>query len=88
MAPPYRVARDTIQSLGAARGAEAITPDDTDEFQETRAIIVGGDGAAVVRFAQSSADVTLTLTAGQVYPFGIIAVRATGTDATDIVGLY
>ena len=88
MAAPYRVSRDTIQSLGAARGAEAITPHASNEFQETRAIMVNVGGDVAVRFAQSAADVTLTLTAGQIYPFGIIAVRVTGTTATGITGLY
>ena len=84
----YRIGRNTIENLGAARDGVAITPHASDEIQETRAIMVNGDGDVVVRFAQSAADVTMTLTAGQIYPFGIIAVRDTGTTATGIVGLY
>lgn len=88
MAAPYRIGRNTLESLGAARGAEAITPHASDLIQETRAIMVNVDGDVVVRFAQSSADVTLTLVAGQIYPFGIVAVRVAGTTATGITGLY
>lgn len=84
----YRIGRNTIESIGAARSAVAITPHATDVIQETRAIMVGVAGTVACRFAQDSADVTLTLNEGQIYPFGITAVRITGTTATGIVGLY
>jgi hypothetical protein len=84
----YRIGRNTLENIGAARDAVAITPHASNEIQETRAIMVNVDGDVAVRFAQSSADVTLTLIAGQIYPFGVIAVRVTGTTATGITGLY
>ncbi|MBT1154362.1 hypothetical protein J1C56_02025 [Aminobacter anthyllidis] len=74
--------------LGAARHAVAITPHLTTIFQETRAITCTGDGTAAIRFADSAADVTVSLVAGTVYPYAITSCRITGTTATGIVGLY
>ncbi len=86
--PVTSTSRGSIASLGPAEYGEEITPDDEDTFYPTRAITCGADGTVAARFAKSEADVTLTLVAGQVYPFSLIAIRATGTTATDIVGLY
>lgn len=75
-------------AISGARDAAAITPHADTVISRTAAITCTGDGTAVVRFAQATADVTVQLNAGQVYPYQIIACRATGTTATGIVALY
>jgi hypothetical protein len=43
---------------------------------------VGGAGAIVVTPANGGADVTVTLPAGGICPFRVLAVKSTGTTAT------
>ncbi len=67
----------------------AIAPHDIDGLSEvTRAIYVGTGGNIVVRPADSLADVTFTnAPAGTILDIRVSHVRATGTSATDLVGL-
>lgn len=82
------ISKNSIAWLGAATSGVAITPHATDTFKPTRGIICAAGGTVAARFADDAADVSLTLTAGVVYSFSIVAIRATGTTATGIVGLY
>lgn len=72
-----------------ASGAVAITPDDTDPLTGgITALYVGGTGDVVLRAVDSGADVTFSaVPAGAILPVRASHVRATGTTATDIVGL-
>jgi len=72
-----------------ARDAFAITPHATNEISPLpKAVFIGTGGDLVGRPAGSSADVTFkNLTSGQVLPVRFQYVRASGTTATDIVGL-
>lgn len=74
---------------GPADDAEAITPHDVNELQHiTRALYVGGAGAVVV-VMRNGAQVTLSgVGAGTLLPIRIKQVRATGTTASGLVGLY
>lgn len=67
----------------------AITPNDgADLAVYTRAIYVGGAGNISVIPLVGSTPVTFVgLQAGQLLPIRVKRVRATGTTATDIVGL-
>jgi hypothetical protein len=80
--------RGSIASLGSIRDAADITPHATNTFAETRGITCSGAGTIAARFSGADADVSLTLNAGQMYPYGLVAIRVTGTTATGIVGLY
>jgi hypothetical protein len=75
---------------GPARQAVAITPDDdTDLDDPTRGLYVGAAGDVAVILADDSAAVTFTaLAAGIVHPLAVKRVRATGTTAEDIIGVY
>lgn len=68
--------------------AAAITPSDVvTVFATFNAFVVGVGGTVTFRPRDSAADVQITAVAGFIYPISIIAVRATGTAATGIVGL-
>lgn len=69
--------------------AFAIVPDDAAELATLpRAVMLGQGGDIAVTF-EGGTTVTLTgLAEGVIYPLRLRAVLATGTTATDIVGLY
>lgn len=66
----------------------AITPHDANDLAEmTRALYVGGAGALAIVLA-SGASVTLSgVAGGTVLPLRLRQVKATGTTATNLVGL-
>jgi len=68
--------------------AEPVSPSDSTSLAlATRAIYVGGAGDLRARMA-SGGDVTFrNLQAGAVYPFRLEQVFATGTTATNLIGL-
>ena len=65
-----------------------VSPDDTLDLPEvTRAIFLGQGGNLAVRFP-TGAEVVLTgLKPGVIYPLRLSRVLATGTTASDMVGL-
>lgn len=77
----------SAQSLFYPRFAEAVTPHATNSnYYDILYIGVGGD--VVVRPIDSTADVTYKNVLSGTYLYGIVThVRASGTTATDIVGL-
>lgn len=77
-------------ATGPGRQAVAITPDNsTDLATTTRGLYVGAAGDVAVILADDSAAVTFTaLAAGIVHPLAVKRVKATGTTATGIVGVY
>lgn len=82
--------QDATNSLVApARTAFAITPDDaTDMPAATRAVYVGQGGNLVVCLVGDEQDaVFLNVAPGTLLPIRIKAVRATGTSASQILGL-
>jgi hypothetical protein len=72
------------------RNSFAITPDDdTDLTILTRAIYVGVGGNVTARLADDVAEVEFVgVAAGDILPLRVKRLMATGTTATDIVGLY
>lgn len=81
-----------VEVSGTTVPAEAmrnITPDDDNDLPDgpCRALYVGGAGTAVVTDITGT-DVTLVLGAGQIIPGWVARVKATGTDATNLVAMY
>ncbi|OAM78577.1 spike base protein, RCAP_Rcc01079 family [Devosia elaeis] len=73
---------------GPAVHAFSIVPHDTNALPETtRAIYVGGFGALRLVLASGTEITFANLPAGTALPVRATHVRATGTSATDIVGL-
>jgi len=71
-----------------ARNAFAITPHDTNNLDPfTRALYVGGQGDVKVDTVAGDSAVVFVGVVG-ILPVQVARVYATGTDATDIVGLY
>jgi len=69
--------------------AVAVTPHNTNELSYvTRAVYVGGLGDVAVTM-QDSGNVTFAdVPAGTILPIRVKIVKATGTTATDIIGLW
>lgn len=72
-----------------ARGCFAITPADSGELAEiTRAIYVGTGGNIVLTPARGTGPVTFrNIPSGSILDLRVSAIAATGTTASDIVGL-
>jgi hypothetical protein len=82
-------APDKKLSTGPADNLAAITPHDTTELEFwTRGIYVGGAGDIAVVSAAGDAITIVGCLAGVVYPFAVKIIKATGTTATDLIGLY
>ena len=65
-----------------------ITPSDTAPLTETvRAIYVGGAGSVTLTLASGVALAFTNIPSGTILPIRAIAVKATGTDAIDLIGL-
>jgi len=67
----------------------SITPDDQAELpRATKAIYVGQGGDITLRSMRGVTDVTFTnVASGSILDVRVRAIRATGTTATDLVGL-
>lgn len=71
-----------------ATRAEAIVPDDTADLGAvTRALYVGQGGDLRVTMVSGQTLVLANMQGGAIYPLRIRRVHATGTLASDIVGL-
>ena len=71
-----------------ARRMFAIAPHDTAEVDPLpKAIRADSGGTVVLRAADSDADVTVTMAAGEVLPVRARHIRASGTTVTAIHGL-
>jgi len=72
-----------------ARNCFAITPDNNQLFSYiTKALYVGTGGDIVLRCVDAASDVTfVNVPDGSILDVRVVAVRATGTSAGDLVGL-
>lgn len=70
--------------------AVAVTPNDSNVFSVPVTLYVGVTGNVVVTpAAPGAADVTFTgVPAGTILPVRVVAVKATGTTASALVGSY
>ncbi len=72
-----------------ASNASAITPHDTNKIDGTAGIYVGGTGNLKVDMCGGDTGITFAgVPAGTILPIQVVKVYATGTSATNIVGLY
>ena len=67
--------------FGPSRHAFAVAPSDATP------LFVGGAGTVTLSTIDSTADVTLTVQAGQILPLRAAYVRSSGTTATGLVAL-
>lgn len=75
-------------TTGPADRGFAITPSDVSDLSATtRAIYVGTAGNLAVTLASGDAITFANVPAGAVLPVQAVAVKATGTSATDLVAL-
>lgn len=72
----------------ASSGFDITPADGTDLPVLTRAVMIGSAGDLAVTFADGSEVVLPSLAPGVVYALRLARVRATGTTATDIKGLF
>jgi hypothetical protein len=73
----------------AGMNAIAITPSDANVFQYPVRVWVGGAGTLAVQAANNpGTTVTFTVAANTYLPLYVVAVMATGTTATLLVGVY
>ena len=85
---------DTFSSHGAgldspAGNAYAVTPaDGTDQSFATRAIYVGGAGDIKVTTTGGNTVTFVGCLAGSILPVRAARIWATGTTATNLVGMY
>jgi hypothetical protein len=83
---PNRKLLGSLAGIGPADEAFALTPHATDVMPSNRGFMVNVAGDVTIRTEKSSADVTLTVAAGVIYPISIKYLRVTGTTATGITG--
>lgn len=77
-----------VELTGPATGAIAIVPSDSVEISRaTRGIYVGGAGNLSVVFVDDTAVTFSNVSAGTTLPLRVSRVKATGTTATNIIGL-
>ena len=78
---------DTVVAPSA--NAFPIVPDDENDLPEvTKALYIGTGGTLVLRSIHSDQDATfVNVISGSILDVRTVAVRATGTTASDIVGL-
>lgn len=75
-------------NLAVARDAFAITPSDTVGFTASaRGVYVGVGGTVIVRTPRNTVITFLNVPQGAVLPVECTRVNATGTTATNLVGL-
>jgi len=89
MAAEERYAPKDNRASDPANGAFAITPDNSNDLDFfTRGIYVGSGGEIRVAPFRGDAPVTFVgVPSGTVLPVRVTRVYATGTDASDLVGL-
>ncbi len=72
-----------------AEHAFAITPHDTNELEYVTRELYAGSGGTIVAVLKNGDEVTLaSVPSGARLPYRIRQIKATGTTATNLVGLY
>lgn len=84
MGAGYRSADATV----SARGAVALTLNDTTVIETTRAVFVGVGGDLKVTMADGQSVVFKNVPGGTVLPIQITVAWASSTGASSVLGLY
>jgi hypothetical protein len=80
---------DTADATVPAKGAEAVTPHDTNVFTSlARALYVGAAGDVAVTTPAGDNVTFVGVPAGYILPVQVWRVLATGTTASSIVALF
>ena len=69
-------------------GAYSITTSDTVNLPYVSVVYVGGTGSVKVTTAQGDTTTFVGLPTGSVIPVQVLRVWATGTTATNLIGIY
>jgi hypothetical protein len=78
-----------MSQIISGQSASAITPNDSTNLTTvTRGIYVGVSGDVKVDMADNSTVIFVGLSSGGIHPIAVKKVYATGTTATNIVGVY
>lgn len=81
--------KEQVDNLTPYANAFSITPHDTNNIRETRAISINNAANAVVNVIMSGGQqLEITLCPGVLHPLQVIRVLATNTTATGIIGYY
>jgi hypothetical protein len=72
----------------AAHAFDIVANDSTDFVRTTRAIYVGGGGNVKIKTASGEIVTFSNASAGSTLPIRVARVYATGTTATNLLGLY
>ncbi len=83
----FASATDTVTA--PAQSCFPITPEDNADLEYvTKGLYVGGGGDIVLRTKSDDVDIAFRqVPSGTILPVRAVAIRATGTSASDIVGL-
>lgn len=76
-----------VDSIVAAHGAVAVTPNDSTDLQVTRALYVGVTGNLNVTMADGQTLVFSNVPVG-IFPIQVQKVLSTSTTASSIIALY
>lgn len=77
-----------IVPLAKATSAVAVTPNDANAINKTKALYIGGSGDLAVTMADGTNATFKGLLVGNVYHLSVTKVKATGTTATNVLALY
>lgn len=87
MADKFQKQVNTLDSI--LTDGFVITPSDTTEFtQPTRVLYIGNTGDITVVMISGTTLSFTNVTSGQILPFRVSKVMATGTTATNIIGMF
>lgn len=76
----------TLGAIGPTEDAFALTPHASNAMPANKGFMVSVGGTMAIRAPKSTADVSITVLAGVVYPIAVQYLRILGTSATGIVG--
>lgn len=77
-----------VKEIQPARSAVDIVPNNNTEFTRTRGLYIGTTGNLRVVMANEATITFVAIAPGVIHPLSVIQVLATGTTATNIIGLF
>ncbi len=77
-----------VSEIQPARSAVDIVPNNDASFTRTRGLYIGTTGDIRIVMAKGATVTFVAITAGIIHPLSVVQVLATGTTATNIIGLF